>query len=71
MQIRFVFVIALTVVFFISSRMRVVAVLKSLNIITLKRRPTRIGSDNGTEFVELLENDAYVIDGRRLPDLIC
>jgi len=71
MQILFVFVIALTVVSFGPFRMRVDAVLKSFNIITLKRRPTRIGSDNRIEFVELLENDAYVIDRRRLPGSIC
>lgn len=66
-----VFVIASTAVSSMLSRIWLDAVLKSSNMITLKRRPTRTGSDNKTEFVEMLEGGAYVTDRRRLPGSIC
>lgn len=66
MQISFDLVIVISFIL-----LRFDEVPKSSNIITLKRRLTRIGSDNRIEFVELLEDGVYITDRRRLLGSIC
>lgn len=70
MQTSFAFVIVSTAVSSMFSKIWLDAVLKSSSMITLKRRPTRTGSDNKTGFVEVFVG-VYITDRRRLPGSIC